>query len=350
MSNCAAHLVDRVVPDVPIRQYVLSLPFELRRLAAFKQDVLGAFVKIFIDAVSARYRTRAKLEGAEVGAITFLQRFGGSLNLNLHLHVVFLDGVFTRDEQRRVRFHSAPAPEVAELQEIVRRVHTRGTAWLRRHGYIDGPPLEARSNEAPEQGALDACAALAMQRGAFARLAAEDDVSQVANDEPARLKFAAEHEGCKVGARRRARLSPGRFPSAPFRTRRAPFVEHRALHRWHSELRGCLLTQLEGAYAYARHFEWEDVAVPPTKLSPAWLAPAVSRRNDPPVCAAVLLLDPSKDGPPQVVVERAEDTLRSPRMAVEVAETAQNQVQHAQVLTKAAAPPFRAELPLDALA
>jgi hypothetical protein len=37
-------------------------------------------------------------------------------------------------------------------------------------------------------------------------------------------------------------------------------------------------------------------------------------------------------------------------MAVEVAETAQNQVQHAQVLTKAAAPPFRAELPLDALA
>jgi hypothetical protein len=96
MSNCAAHLVDRVVPDVPIRQYVLSLPFELRRLAAFKQDVLGAFVKIFIDAVSARYRTRAKLEGAEVGAITFLQRFGGSLNLNLHLHVVFLDGVFTR--------------------------------------------------------------------------------------------------------------------------------------------------------------------------------------------------------------------------------------------------------------
>jgi hypothetical protein len=111
-----------------------------------------------------------------------------------------------------------------------------------------------------------------------------------------------------------------------------------------------LLTQLEGTYAYARHFEWEDVTVPPTKLSSAWLAPAVSRRNDPPVCAAVLLLDPSKDGPPQVVVERAEDTLRSPRMAVEVAETAQNQVQHAQVLTKAAAPPFRAELPLDALA
>jgi hypothetical protein len=93
MANCASHFVDRVVPDVPVRQYVLSLPYEVRRLAAFKQDVLGAFVRIFIEAVSARYRTRAKLAGAQIGAITFLQRFGGSLNLNLHLHVVFLDGL-----------------------------------------------------------------------------------------------------------------------------------------------------------------------------------------------------------------------------------------------------------------
>jgi hypothetical protein len=31
MANVAAHLVDRVLPAVPIRQWVLSLPFELRR-------------------------------------------------------------------------------------------------------------------------------------------------------------------------------------------------------------------------------------------------------------------------------------------------------------------------------
>jgi hypothetical protein len=201
MANCAAHFVDRVVPDVPLRQYVLSLPFELRRLAAFKQEVLGAIVKIFIEAVSARYRTHVKLEGGQVGAITFLQRFGGSLNLNLHLHVAFLDGVFTRDEERRVQFHSARAPDAPELQEIVRRVHTRVIAWLRRHGYVHQAEFEARSNEAPEQGALDACAALAMQRGAFAKLAteaaAEGDVS---SDEPARLRFAAEYEGFNVHA------------------------------------------------------------------------------------------------------------------------------------------------------
>lgn len=34
MANVAAHLVDRVLPAVPVRQWVLSLPFELRALAA----------------------------------------------------------------------------------------------------------------------------------------------------------------------------------------------------------------------------------------------------------------------------------------------------------------------------
>jgi hypothetical protein len=34
MADLAAHLVDRVIPDVPVRQWVLSFPFELRfRLA-----------------------------------------------------------------------------------------------------------------------------------------------------------------------------------------------------------------------------------------------------------------------------------------------------------------------------
>ena len=46
MANTAAHLVDRVLPDVPVRQYVLSLPFELRALAAFKPEVLRAMASL----------------------------------------------------------------------------------------------------------------------------------------------------------------------------------------------------------------------------------------------------------------------------------------------------------------
>ena len=55
MANTAAHLVDRVVPNVPVRQWVLSLPFELRRLAAFRADVLTACSRIFYETVATHY-------------------------------------------------------------------------------------------------------------------------------------------------------------------------------------------------------------------------------------------------------------------------------------------------------
>jgi hypothetical protein len=67
MANTAAHLVDRVVPDVPVRQFVLSLPFELRALAAFKPDVLRAMASLFVDAIFGLYRARARRGGLRGG-------------------------------------------------------------------------------------------------------------------------------------------------------------------------------------------------------------------------------------------------------------------------------------------
>ena len=63
MANSAAHLVDRVLPRVTVRQFVLSLPFELRPLAAFKADVLTALSRIFVEAIFTVYRRRARANG-----------------------------------------------------------------------------------------------------------------------------------------------------------------------------------------------------------------------------------------------------------------------------------------------
>ncbi len=87
MSNTGASIVDRVLPEVPVRQYVLSLPFELRKLAAFNAEVLTALGRIFVESLFGRYRAwskRSGLERAQCGAINFVQRFGSSLNLNVH--------------------------------------------------------------------------------------------------------------------------------------------------------------------------------------------------------------------------------------------------------------------------
>jgi hypothetical protein len=172
MANTAAFLVDRVVPDVPVRQYVLTLPYELRKLVAFKADVLTAVARLFVESVFASYRTRAKRNGVEApqcGAVNFVQRFG-SLNLHVHYHLVALDGVFARDAGGELSFHPAPEPTPEDLDAIVVRTARRVITWLRRHGYLDGQPLEARSNEPAAQTALDACAAIAMGRGHVATM------------------------------------------------------------------------------------------------------------------------------------------------------------------------------------
>jgi hypothetical protein len=202
MANGAAHLVDRVLPDVPVRQYVLSLPFELRRLAAFKADVLAALARMFVEATFATYRARAKhagIEGAQCGSVLCVQRFG-SLNLNVHFHTLVLDGVFTRDLQGRVLFHPAPPPGPRELGAIVERTCRKATAWLRRRGYLD----DGLSGQRPEaQSALDACAAVAMQRGQLATLARPGDADAADEDHeraPDKNDVAVDHQGFNLHA------------------------------------------------------------------------------------------------------------------------------------------------------
>jgi hypothetical protein len=150
-----------------------------------------------LEATFAAYRARAKkdgLEGAHCGAVLCVQRFG-SLNLNVHFHTLVLDGVFTRDAQGGVLFHPAPPPGPRELGAIVQRTCHRAIAWLRRHGYLDEPSGESRPDEAT---ALDACAAVAMQRGQVATLArpgAADAAHEDHEQAPDKKEVAVEHRG-----------------------------------------------------------------------------------------------------------------------------------------------------------
>ena len=52
MADTAAHLVDRLLPEAPVRQWVLSLPFSLRYHLAYdarltKLDSTDHFAKAF---------------------------------------------------------------------------------------------------------------------------------------------------------------------------------------------------------------------------------------------------------------------------------------------------------------
>ena len=89
MSELAAQLVDRVIPRVPVRQWVLSLPFTLRYQLAVDAALTAAVLDAFIRSVFAGLRRAAAREGiadAQCGALTAIQRFWSALNANVHFH------------------------------------------------------------------------------------------------------------------------------------------------------------------------------------------------------------------------------------------------------------------------
>src|SRR4029079_5130997 len=93
MCDAAANITDRILPSAPVRQWVLSLPFELRGVAATKPDVLTTLGRIFAEEIGRVTKRLANIEDAEMGAVSFPQRFGGSLILHIHFHTLAVDGV-----------------------------------------------------------------------------------------------------------------------------------------------------------------------------------------------------------------------------------------------------------------
>ncbi len=138
MADTAAHLVDRVLPAAPVRQWVLSLPFALRYRLAYDARLVNDVLQVFVRAVFGSLRRRARdergIREAQCGAVTFVQRFGGALNLNVHFHTLALDGVYVAHEKRPVRFHPLPPPDDAEVARVTALVARRIVRLLERRG------------------------------------------------------------------------------------------------------------------------------------------------------------------------------------------------------------------------
>jgi len=75
-----------------------------------------------------------KISQAHTGAVTLIQRFGSALNLNLHFHVLFIDGVFSPNSNGQLRFHRVNAPSSKELNALVATISERVARYLERQG------------------------------------------------------------------------------------------------------------------------------------------------------------------------------------------------------------------------
>jgi hypothetical protein len=145
MTERAAHLIDHVLPRAPVRQWVLSLPFELRYRLAWDHRLCRAVLAVYTRALQGFYRRRASASchrDGRTGTVTVIQRFGGALNLNVHFHTLALDGVFVREPDGLLSFAAAKAPTDEEVEALLGLVRGRVVRLLVRRGLLSNEPDE----------------------------------------------------------------------------------------------------------------------------------------------------------------------------------------------------------------
>ena len=97
---------------------------------------MGKVLAIVNRAISTYLINEAgfKVTEAHTGAVTLIQRFGSALNLNLHFHALFINGVFSLKSNGELRFHRVNVPTSKELDALVATISERVARYLKRRG------------------------------------------------------------------------------------------------------------------------------------------------------------------------------------------------------------------------
>jgi hypothetical protein len=96
---------------------------------AFDPALVTGVLREFIGSVSSWLRRQARRRGIpgalKTGAVTAIQRFNSALDVSVHFHALFLDGVYSFWPDRRPVFHPIPAPSDEDVARVAAAVFRR---------------------------------------------------------------------------------------------------------------------------------------------------------------------------------------------------------------------------------
>jgi hypothetical protein len=118
---------------------VLSFPIPLRYWLQTNKKLYAKIHSVVIKEMHRYYINKAKLAGIEKpypGSISFTQRAGSALNLNPHMHVLLLDGVYT-EINGVVRFRNIDPITDDEVAWLCENIAKKVLLHLTKEGYLD---------------------------------------------------------------------------------------------------------------------------------------------------------------------------------------------------------------------
>jgi hypothetical protein len=210
-----------ILPHVPVRQWVLSLPHRLRYLLAWDHELCRAVLAVYARVLLAFHRRRARRRGlcdGHSGCVTVIQRFGGGLNLNVHFHTLVLDGAFTEGKDGALHFRPLPPPADEEVGAVLATIYVRVCRLQRRQGFDATAADLSRPDPIAEESPLLAGISSASIQGRIAlgpragrrvwRVGVEPDAPWVLSTSPRHAHIAGFdlHANVAVPAAERARL------------------------------------------------------------------------------------------------------------------------------------------------
>jgi hypothetical protein len=180
MVDTAAWLVDAVIPEVPVRQWVLSLPYRVRALCAYDPAACALVRSVLVSAVAGFYERTARRLGvprARGGAVAFVQRFDSALRLNVHFHVLWLDGVYGWEPGRgQPVFHEHAGLCDGDVELLMQRLRVRVLRALRKLGtWVDAEDAADRGDEVGDELLPGLVAAAIKGRAALGERAGQRD-------------------------------------------------------------------------------------------------------------------------------------------------------------------------------
>ena len=138
-TEAASHLVDNVLPHTPYRQFVMSFPIAMRYWLQTNKKLFAKIHSIVIKEIQNYYVKKAEdygIKDSKSGSVSFTQRWGGALNLNPHLHILFLDEVYTIVKEKP-KFHNLPDITDAELADIISKISSKIIRYFKKKNYLN---------------------------------------------------------------------------------------------------------------------------------------------------------------------------------------------------------------------
>src|SRR5471032_1211673 len=113
----------------------MPMRFILAQNAGFQArclTIVHRAITAYFQKKAARQGLRASLQP---GAVTLIQRFGGSLNLNVHYHMLFLEGGYFQ-ARKGPKFWRSGSPSDEDIQALVVTIAKRVIRFLKKKGYF----------------------------------------------------------------------------------------------------------------------------------------------------------------------------------------------------------------------